>query len=97
MTLGEYIRAARRRVGLKQYELAAKVGTSPHTISHIELGSRGTSDTTLDAIAAALGLNRAYLYYLLGRFAPDADTTMDEEIAWLGLSYFMPIGDGDVD
>ena len=41
MTIGEKIRMVRKQAGLKQYELAHKIGVHKGHISHIENGHRG--------------------------------------------------------
>jgi len=51
---GSPIKAYRKWRGLKQAELAARVGTNAHYISQIERGRRGGSTELLKRIAGAL-------------------------------------------
>lgn len=53
--LGYVIRQARERAGLKQEELAAKVGVPASSLSRIENGSYAVSAANFLAIATALG------------------------------------------
>ena len=48
------LKIARLRAGIKQYELAAKVGISPTQLSEIELDRRQASPELLERIAEAL-------------------------------------------
>jgi SOS-response transcriptional repressor LexA len=50
------IRTARRRAGMKQKELAAKLGVTPATVSHWETGVQFPPDPHRPAIAEALGI-----------------------------------------
>ncbi|MBF6416906.1 helix-turn-helix domain-containing protein [Nocardia cyriacigeorgica] len=55
------IRAARARRGLRQADLAEKIGVQPYTISRIEKGNREIPSSYLCAIAEALGVQVASL------------------------------------
>jgi len=54
--LGDRLKDARKRAGLKQEELAEAVGVHPLTISHFECGRVEPSLDTLKRLAAALGV-----------------------------------------
>jgi len=60
-SLGERIRYHRRRLCLRQAELARKAGINQGFLSEIERGRRKPSPSTLNALAAALGLPPAVL------------------------------------
>lgn len=55
--IGEVIRRRREAKGLKQEDLAYRVGTSPANLSRIETGGQSTSLDLLTAIAIELGLH----------------------------------------
>lgn len=59
--LGRRVRAARRRLGLTQTELAERAGVKQNSVSEIERGRRRPSRTMLRAIAVALDLPEAVL------------------------------------
>jgi ribosome-binding protein aMBF1 (putative translation factor) len=52
---GSAVRAARRRAGVSQAELAARSGTSQPSIARLEKGQVSPTVITLDRIARALG------------------------------------------
>jgi len=52
---GSAVRAARRRAGVSQAELAARSGTSQPAIARLEKGQVSPTVITLDRIARALG------------------------------------------
>ncbi len=54
--LGNRIQKLRKKTGLKQHELAEKVGVSAKYIQYIEAGTRQPSLKTLYKIAIALGV-----------------------------------------
>jgi transcriptional regulator with XRE-family HTH domain len=58
MTLADTIRLTRERLGLTQAQLAVRAGCSRMTIIAIEKG-QGAQQRTLEAIAAALGMQLA--------------------------------------
>jgi transcriptional regulator with XRE-family HTH domain len=66
--LGERIRAARERAGVKQDQLAQAVGLSRTSITNIERGRQGVQAHLLVRIAAVLGGPPADL---LPRLAPE--------------------------
>jgi DNA-binding Xre family transcriptional regulator len=68
--LGARLLAARRRQGLKQKELAAKVGIHPVTLSRIEHGTM--SGVTLQVIATLADVLGISVDHLLGRKDSDA-------------------------
>ena len=53
--VGSAVRAARRRAGVSQTELAARSGTSQPSIARLEKGQVSPTVITLDRIARALG------------------------------------------
>lgn len=55
-TVGEQIYAARIRCGWTQAQLGKRVGRAQHHISAIEAGTNSSSVSTLEPIAAALGI-----------------------------------------
>ena len=57
MTIGESIKRVRKKVGLTQAELAAKIGTNKSYISRVETGRTEPKVSTFYRIASALGLN----------------------------------------
>lgn len=56
ITVGEQIRDAREAAGLTQRGLAARMGTSQAAVARLEAGGVGATLTTLQRVAAALGL-----------------------------------------
>jgi len=54
--LGEQIQRLRKKAGLKQHEVAEKVGVSPKYIQYVEAAARQPSLKTLYKIADALGV-----------------------------------------
>ena len=54
--LGEYVRRAREESGITQYELAERLGCKQAAISRLEGGGVSPNMSTLQRIAAALGL-----------------------------------------
>jgi HTH-type transcriptional regulator/antitoxin HipB len=52
LQLGNSIREARRKLGLSQEQLAAKVGVRQKTVSDIESAGAGRLDTLLRALSA---------------------------------------------
>lgn len=55
--VGNEIRKLREERGLAQYELAARAGLNPVTITHAETGKGSPSMRTLGKIADALGVD----------------------------------------
>ena len=53
--VGSAVRAARRRAGVSQGELAERAGTSQPSIARLEKGQVSPTVITLDRIARALG------------------------------------------
>ena len=53
--VGSAVRAARRRAGVSQVELAERAGTSQPSIARLEKGMVSPTVITLDRIARALG------------------------------------------
>jgi len=73
MFIGAKIADARKKIGMSQKELAAKVEISPQYLNDIEHGKRNPdSDGLIEAFAKALNLDAAVLYYLARRL-PTAD------------------------
>ena len=53
--VGSAVRAARRKAGVSQAELAQRTGTSQPSIARLEKGQVSPTVITLDRIARALG------------------------------------------
>ena len=53
--VGSAVRAARRRAGVSQAELAARAGTSQPSVARLEKGQVSPTVISLDRIARALG------------------------------------------
>ena len=75
---GEALRERRQRLGLTLYELARRIHkengepVTPQYVSYLEHGQRMPStDHLMSQLAAATGLDRAWLYYLSGRYPPE--------------------------
>ena len=56
------IKELRERAGLKQSELARRIGSTPSTISRLEDGKRRLSDEYIGRIARALGVSSGDLF-----------------------------------
>jgi transcriptional regulator with XRE-family HTH domain len=54
---GDALRAARKRAGWSQTELATRSGVHLNTVSQVERGSADPRLSTLQALGATLGLN----------------------------------------
>lgn len=61
MTVGERIQKARKQAGMKQSDLAEKLGIATITIGQYERDKRQPRLEQLEAIAKALGVSTAYL------------------------------------
>lgn len=61
MGLGQNIKAARKKAGLTQKQLAEKIGVAPITIQQYENGSREPRIATIGKIADALDVTADYL------------------------------------
>lgn len=61
VAMGKRVRTRRKELGLKQEELAARVGISASFFGHIERGSRVASIETLVSMANALNTSADYL------------------------------------
>ena len=57
MKINEIVAAQRRRLGLKQYQLAERTQIAPSQISIFERGSSGMVTTNLERVLEALGLH----------------------------------------
>ena len=62
MTTGQRIKEARKKAGLTQKELAAKLGIAYQTLAQWENDLRNPKRETLQKIASALGINWYELY-----------------------------------
>lgn len=60
--IGANLRAARKRSGLTQRQLAERIGTDSFQVSRWERGANRPQDETLHALAGALGLDLADFY-----------------------------------
>ena len=54
--VGARVKELRKSAGLKQYELAAKLGVTSSSLSQIESGKIGISIPMLNKLTAALGV-----------------------------------------
>lgn len=72
--LGYVIRQARERVGLKQSDLAERVGIPTSSLSRIETGAYAVSAANLMQIASALGTSGADLLNQADRFERQINT-----------------------
>lgn len=61
LTIGERIKQCRLEHGMTQKDLAERMGISPIGISQYENGKRSPKIETVDRIAAAIGVDPAYL------------------------------------
>ena len=68
--IGEHVRLARRRRGITQADMAARMFVTRKTLSRLERGERGVSLTVLASALWVLGLDRD----LLDIASPDRDT-----------------------
>lgn len=60
MKISEIVTAQRRRLGLKQYELAQRTGIAPSQISIFERGKSGMVTSNLEKVLKALDLHIVY-------------------------------------
>ena len=70
--LGSKVRAARKRAGITQEELAAKIGKTPESISNIERGRQLPMIDTLAVLAEALAVPLSELFDDVGAPAQSA-------------------------
>jgi len=91
-TFGHRVASARKRVKLRQTELAERVGVTPGAINKIESGeTKGAKPSTLAALARALGVSMEWLAtgkegYVLDPAGDYAVAQMNRLIAaWEGL------------
>lgn len=56
LEFGEKVRDAREAAGLSQRDLAARMGTSQAAVARLEAGGVGSTLTTLQRVADALGM-----------------------------------------
>lgn len=56
LDFGEKVRGAREAAGLSQRDLAARMGTSQAAVARLEAGGVGSTLTTLQRVADALGM-----------------------------------------
>lgn len=59
--IGDRIKAARKATGLKQAELAERLGVKPNTITSYETGLRAPSDAIVLSICREFGVNEVWL------------------------------------
>ncbi len=60
MKICEIVADQRRRLGLKQYQLAERTGIAPSQLSIFERGNSGMVTTNLEKVLDALGLHIVY-------------------------------------
>lgn len=87
MTFGQRLRFLREQRGLKQIELAEKIGLRNHTISNYERGERAPSPESLEALANFFGVTTDYLLYGKKGTRPYLDDFLanNEEIFFHGI------------
>ena len=71
VTMGERLKASRKRLGWMQVDLAAKTGVGLATIRRIEQEAMEPRMGTTRKLAAALGVNESWLAYGVGEMAID--------------------------
>ena len=64
LTFGGAIADKRKRIGLSQKELSAKIGISPQYLNDIERDRRKPSESLIPTFANALELDENTLFYL---------------------------------
>ncbi len=64
MNIGQAIKAARKKAGLTQIELAEQINIAQTSLSQIEVGAVKPSAKTVQAICEALHISEALLYIL---------------------------------
>ena len=64
MTIGERIKAARKKAGMTQKEVSEKLGISYQAYAQWELGTRNPKMINIEKIAKAIGCSPLYLYGL---------------------------------
>jgi phage repressor protein C with HTH and peptisase S24 domain len=77
MRVGERIKQARERAAMTQSDLARAVGVRPQSVQQWERGETDPRGKRMDAIAAALGVEKLWL--LLGAEAPAAGPDVQEQ------------------
>jgi transcriptional regulator with XRE-family HTH domain len=60
--IGANLKAARKGAGLTQRQLAERIGTDSFQVSRWERGANRPQDDTMQALAAALGIDLAVFY-----------------------------------
>lgn len=81
MTLGKVIAEARKKAGLSQKEMAARIkkedggSISPQYLNDIEHDRRKPSDWVIEQLARILDLEGDYLYHLAGQLPADLRET----------------------
>lgn len=66
--VGRNLRTARLRLGLSQEDLAHRVGKSLTYVGQVERGTRNLTLTSVEQIAAWVGLNPLDLFTVDGRY-----------------------------
>lgn len=72
-TIGERLRSVRKRHGLRQEDLAARVGVHPKTVSRWENNTQPPEAAALEHVAATLGVTEQWLRY--GETGPEPIVT----------------------
>ena len=96
MKISEIVATQRRRLGMKQYQLAERTGIAPSQISIFERGGSGMVTTNLEKVLVALGLHivfdkqpeqerlaRELAHILIQRKVQDVRSLVREEAAAL--------------
>lgn len=76
--LGQQVRRHRKALGLSQTDLAARAGLQPRAISRIETAAHEAQVSTLLTVAAALGMDLAFVPR--GGVSEGGDTPRIEDI-----------------
>lgn len=78
MTIGERLKALRKHKGLTLEKFGKEIGVSAASISSIESGKNGASNSTITAICAKFGVNETWLRTGEGEMFEELDP--DEEL-----------------
>lgn len=78
LKIGQIIKILRAAIGLKQKDLAERVGIQPHYLSLVEAGKRDPSLAVLRKIAIELNVPVSLLFWEAEQ-QPEAITTEDQE------------------
>ena len=80
MTVGECIRAERKKAGLTQKELGEKMGISAVGIAQWENGIRNPKHESIKRIAKALNISESVLYDVPERETPEMQRSLEKSL-----------------